>query len=418
MAPITHAKPLITGLNSLTSTFLLKRGQVLEAAKSSVQTLTRRDDKNVTYQPGKAIRPPESFNNKGMLALFALLGAAMVIGAIWFFFWAKNGGFVWRQGDWDDYKSTVMRRRGPDGKTLSNATPHTNLGQKSIAGTFELDRDDISRHDAFEEKHTGLKRKDGKKGKHKHAKREPSDEDVRAYRREKPATVGGLNREADGSHFDGSHHTGSGYGYSNPGSVYSDDIVSNNSRTHLQPKKQSPPKKQGLMEKTRQKAQEKKKNVKDKKQAKASDKKVDKKTRRTPEGRVRPAQRRPSLSTLGDLPNADTGRQGGGESYYANQYRPAPQSYAPAQHSPLRHAQQQPHRSTPTSSRQQAPHRTLGQPRPPGSFDAYSEAGSSDTGTRVYNHHIPGLSRGSRDTNSGYRRGAMGGRRDSLSDSD
>ena len=59
----------------------------------------------------------------------------MVIAGLWFFFWAKNGGFQFQEGDWDDYKSTVLRRKGPDGRTLSNATKSTKLGGSTIAGT-------------------------------------------------------------------------------------------------------------------------------------------------------------------------------------------------------------------------------------------------------------------------------------------
>ena len=59
----------------------------------------------------------------------------MVLASIWFFFWAKNGGFHFQEGDWSDYKSTVLRRKGPDGRTLSNATKSTKLGGSTIAGT-------------------------------------------------------------------------------------------------------------------------------------------------------------------------------------------------------------------------------------------------------------------------------------------
>jgi len=57
-----------------------------------------------------------------------------VITGIWFFFWAKNGGFYFKEGDWEDYKSTILRRKGPNGTTLSGATPSTNLGGGSVVG--------------------------------------------------------------------------------------------------------------------------------------------------------------------------------------------------------------------------------------------------------------------------------------------
>ena len=51
-----------------------------------------------TYGAGAV--PPDAINMKGIQALFALIGASFVIAGIWFFFWAKNGGFQWRKGDW------------------------------------------------------------------------------------------------------------------------------------------------------------------------------------------------------------------------------------------------------------------------------------------------------------------------------
>ncbi|KAI9823010.1 MAG: hypothetical protein M1832_002664 [Thelocarpon impressellum] len=121
---------------------------------------------------------PFSVNNKGVLALFGLLFAGLVITAIWFFFWAKNGGFIFRPGDWEDYKSTVLRRKDRHGKTLSNATKSTDLGQASLAGEYDQDEPFVR---------SGATRRD------------PA---VREYRHEKAARVGGLNRKADGSYTD------------------------------------------------------------------------------------------------------------------------------------------------------------------------------------------------------------------------
>ncbi|EPS35163.1 hypothetical protein H072_11513 [Dactylellina haptotyla CBS 200.50] len=58
--------------------------------------------------------------SKGVIAIFAILGGAMA-GSVWWFF-LKQGGFVWKEEDWDDYKSSVMRRKGPDGKTISSGS--------------------------------------------------------------------------------------------------------------------------------------------------------------------------------------------------------------------------------------------------------------------------------------------------------
>ncbi|KAK8031715.1 hypothetical protein PG990_001449 [Apiospora arundinis] len=96
------------------------------------------DDKNIP--PPTGILDPHQINNKGMFALFALIGVAFVLLGIWFFFWAKNGGFYFKEDDWDDYKTTVLRRRGPNGTLLSNATKSTKLG----GGSIYKDLDDAS----------------------------------------------------------------------------------------------------------------------------------------------------------------------------------------------------------------------------------------------------------------------------------
>lgn len=89
--------------------------------------------RGATSTPGGGSINPSHIHSQGFLALFALLGAALVIGAIWFFFWARNGGFHWRgRSDWEDYKSTVLRRKDEFGRPLSTATPSTRLGQESV----------------------------------------------------------------------------------------------------------------------------------------------------------------------------------------------------------------------------------------------------------------------------------------------
>ncbi|KAI7531817.1 hypothetical protein KC331_g13900 [Hortaea werneckii] len=161
------------------------------------KTLTARDSSS-TFKPGAGAKPASEFNNAGFLALFAILGAAMVIASIWFFFWAKNGGFKYQEGDWEDYKSTVLRRKGPDGKTLSNATKSTKLGGgSSIAGTQHFKWQQQAARSVI-----GRDEKGRKADFNGHGKRY-RDRDVADYKREKPARVGGLNRIADGngSHF-------------------------------------------------------------------------------------------------------------------------------------------------------------------------------------------------------------------------
>jgi hypothetical protein len=168
-----------------------------------------------TMNPGAGSIPPEAFNMKGIQILFALIGASFVIGGIWFFFWAKNGGFKWRKGDWDDYKSTVLRRKGPNGTTLSNATKSTRLGGGSVVGDgysdgtigetmTELSSEApiISEKRAKKSKADGAQKKESAKEKKVREAKEAeweggADNDVRAYRHERPARVGGINRDSD-----------------------------------------------------------------------------------------------------------------------------------------------------------------------------------------------------------------------------
>ncbi|KAK6350461.1 hypothetical protein TWF718_003652 [Orbilia javanica] len=62
---------------------------------------------------------PKDFS-KGIIAIFAILGGTMAFSVWWFFL--KKGGFKWQEDDWDDYKSSVLRRKGPDGKTISSGS--------------------------------------------------------------------------------------------------------------------------------------------------------------------------------------------------------------------------------------------------------------------------------------------------------
>lgn len=193
-------------------------------------------DASSTFVPGQGAKPASSFNNAFFLALFAIIGTAMVIAALWFFFWAKNGGFKFQEGDWDDYKSTVLRRKGPDGKTLSNATKSTKLGYgaSTIAGTQRFKWQKQAAKSVVSKDEKGRKGILGRRGwakthsvtysddymtetfgtqtvsdmtemrtepDHGHHSNRYRDRDVQQYKKEKPARVGGLNRMADGSHF-------------------------------------------------------------------------------------------------------------------------------------------------------------------------------------------------------------------------
>jgi len=170
----------------------------------SLAHLFRRDDSATSvpnYSPGTGSRNPLAFNNDGFLILFAVIAAVMVLATIWFFFMAKNGGFHWKKTDWEDYKSTVLRRKGPDGKTLSNATKSTKLGM-SRAPKFRSEPAftdttseayDLGKIESQDFAYTGDGRKGGRRNK---------DADLAEYKQEKAAKVGGLNTGLTGSHFD------------------------------------------------------------------------------------------------------------------------------------------------------------------------------------------------------------------------
>ncbi|CEJ82470.1 hypothetical protein VHEMI02532 [[Torrubiella] hemipterigena] len=182
---------------------------------------------------GKGVLDPHDINNVGFFVLFALIGLGFVIAGIWFFFWAKNGGFHFKDTDWEDYKTTVLRRRGPNGTLLSGATPVTDLGGGSVYKDVADDdgkttitdstglsgitagASDIAARERREEKRERRRReKDDrrrKEGTTRHVGEEGvTDEfaekkaqaELRSYRHERAARVGGLNKEADGSEWD------------------------------------------------------------------------------------------------------------------------------------------------------------------------------------------------------------------------
>jgi hypothetical protein len=210
--------------------------------------LVPRATANGLPNPGAGVTPPQNVPNKLIFILFGLIGVGFIVTGIWFFFWAKNGGFYFKENDWEEYKSTVLRRKGPNGTTLSGATASTDLGGGSIVhgeknskwrrlkktrkgsgGTRYKDVDDertlagSARDSALSSEMGELKyddivgkraKKEKKNGKHRSERRgdeaDPSvPDELRAYRHEKPARVGGLNKESDASAFDGSTADGS-----------------------------------------------------------------------------------------------------------------------------------------------------------------------------------------------------------------
>jgi hypothetical protein len=222
---------------------------------SRAQDLLRRE----LTDPGAGVIPPTRINNKAFFAFFGLIGVFFVCTGIWFFFWAKNGGFYFNgKKDWDDYKSTVLRRKGPNGTTLSGATASTDLGGgsvvhgqgkksrwgrkkggKSVADSRYKDFEEGSEWNGSElssemseikwqaqaaaaaikkqqkDKDAAKKKKSRFGGRGAPSVDEEMDigtgvdDTIRAYRHEKPARVGGINKPPDSSAFDGSTNDGS-----------------------------------------------------------------------------------------------------------------------------------------------------------------------------------------------------------------
>lgn len=347
---------------------------------------------NPQYTPGGGTFDPAQINNKGIFALFALIGATFVLAAIWFFFWAKNGGFHWRKGDWDDYKSTVLRRKGPNGTTLSGATKTTELGGGSVVADAEKDYEDEAVYWEKANKNGGKGTKagagGGRKSKQPRGSKNNNDDDVRAYRHEKPAKVGGLNREADGAY----HHD---FAYSTDPSE-----ASERNYRHISSSINN---------------------------------------------------RAPAASTSKPAANPHTPlkkSKASDKSFYTH----SPSSTS--SHRPLRpNGAASSGQSTPTRSRQSSPRKYNGNRwdgSMPGTYNTYtepldyesrysataSEAGQTEDsrGTKAYFHPIPGLGAGGgsaghgygggagyaagRSAGTGFRRGGGGRRRDSLSDSE
>ncbi|KAL6920681.1 hypothetical protein ACHAPO_004636 [Fusarium lateritium] len=232
---LTQHAPKAAEAFSTLSGHLLKASKVLVARDD-------KDDKDSDNRHKPSVVPdsgsfdPHNINNAGFFFLFALIGVVFVCTGIWFFFWAKNGGFQFKENDWDDYKSTVLRRTGPNGTILSNATRPTNLGGGSVYKDVDDDNttvvtesttltgitagaSDIYARDKRRRKQEKRDRERAKKG--KKTSRHVGDEGVededaeraakkelRNYRHERAARVGGLNKESEGSEWDGSTNNG------------------------------------------------------------------------------------------------------------------------------------------------------------------------------------------------------------------
>ncbi|TVY57037.1 hypothetical protein LCER1_G003452 [Lachnellula cervina] len=266
MAPL----PSTTNLKSYLTTLLKRTPSPSPSPTSSLGTLVARTQailpRDTTVDPASGVTPFKSIPNKTIFALFGLIGVGIVCTAIWFFFWAKNGGFYFHENDWDDYKSTVLRRKGPNGTTLSGATESTDLGGGSVVhgektrSKWGRKKKGMKRYKDFDEEGSEITGSAGGsslgsemselkwKVKHdrKKAKKHESrlrggdlgaeeamlddnetvdgtvENELRAYRHEKPARVGGLNKQADGSAWDGS---------TNDNSTVASDLLSHREHT-------------------------------------------------------------------------------------------------------------------------------------------------------------------------------------------
>lgn len=316
---------------------------------------------NPPISHGNGSFDPHNVNNRGILALFGIIGLGMVLASIWFFFWAKNGGFVWRKRDWDDYKSTVLRRKGPNGTTLSGATKTTDLGGGSVVP--EIDRDDETIY---------LKKgaqRNGRKAKLPRGKKNGHDHDVRAYRHEKVAKVGGLNREADGSyHTDYANTEYTDFGYTEASDI-SQQSIHNEKRQYSHAKHTTPKKQSGAF------------------------------YAHTPSSTDSHRPLRPNAARPGSRDSTPTRSR---------------------QSSPRKHTTNHKRTSNPSIPG------SFGNYTEPLDFESRYTASEADTdgsrGTKAYFHPIPGLGAGAGSaggyTGPGFRRGGAGRRRDSLSDSE
>lgn len=70
--------------------------------ESSPSTLEGRN-----LEPRASYVKPKSLT-AGVLVVFCLLGASIGLMVLWLF--VRQGGFMWKESDWEDYKSSVLRR--------------------------------------------------------------------------------------------------------------------------------------------------------------------------------------------------------------------------------------------------------------------------------------------------------------------
>lgn len=81
------------------------------AATIKSLAISQRDESGIIeareLQERSAYVPPRSLT-AGILVVFSLLGASLGLLVLWLF--VRKGGFIWKETDWEDYKSSVLRR--------------------------------------------------------------------------------------------------------------------------------------------------------------------------------------------------------------------------------------------------------------------------------------------------------------------
>jgi hypothetical protein len=416
-----------------------------------------------TPELGVGAKSPASINNQIFLALFASVGALMVLASMYFFFVAKNGGFYWKKNDWDDYKTTVMRRKGPNGTTLSNATKSTKLGGGSVVPKWARSEYTQSTESSIDAKEM-REMENGQLPHHKYRQSSRHDPELVAYKHEKVAKVGGINTSLHGtSQWDASNTDRS--------EVTAEPRTKKDKQ---QAAKEDKERKRREREAEKQAAKDAAARAKEQKKARKEQGKAGKRRPDEPSRPERTHRTYPSAAysfhqgddatsvytstntatTATDAYTQPSIRQ---VSYYES-YRPS-SNIAPIREQPTpagshhshgdrsasHHRSSRESMNNRTSARQSPSHSRQGSPRkqhrsrPNSESASYTHSAPSETGTKVYNHHIPGLSKGevgfedsvsqvgpnprTRHSNgtapssSGYRRGGRG-RRDSLSDSE
>lgn len=176
MAPVAAA--LADGLSKLKARYIDSpafRDAVHSIYARSADTLWGESSDSSVYanvnslQERDGYAKPNDFS-KGIIGIFAILGGAMAF-LVWWFFQMK-GGFVWREEDWDDYKSSVLRRKGPDGKTISSGStraPETVVTEMTYQSEY-LDEDAMTEKESQAE-HQTPKAKWFKKNKRSNSKK-------------------------------------------------------------------------------------------------------------------------------------------------------------------------------------------------------------------------------------------------------